>query len=433
MKKLHSLTMVCSLAFALMPFGTNRCQESGGPKAAIDLVRDLIHSRENVSYVISTSSFDQPIVPQILDDDKVRYFLEFNRLELKEKEFPLSTADKLNGAEQRHEFLFVADAIRLCRLPTTTSTPAWSQWIDANKPIIRVLVERQNGKNLVRPFVMTPLGWADIPLVSKSSLKEAGQQQEALVRLLSVKTAWKGTYREAGTKHDITVKISAINPRNAAIHGTVEFLNPKAVMTFIGSIEDDTLVLSHMEVPESDKHQLLADQYWKLKLSKTGFIGHTNNRYSEIELAQARFDPVPEAQPSPQNILADKRVLNVAPGSPDRKAVCDALRAHLASKYTTKKLPRPVVFQLHAIRIQGDHGYTESTPLFEDDSQAVPDYLPDIDYTHCLQRQNGHWRVIVDLSGSDVPSQADLKSLKQGFPSDFPMSLLSQSWQKLLD
>jgi len=91
------------------------------------------------------------------------------------------------------------------------------------------------------------------------------------------------------------------------------------------------------------------------------------------------------------------------PGSPERQAICDAMRAFVQAEYAEKTLPKPVVFKIDTLRVQGDFAYLECLPQFNDGSDAVPQYLPDIGYMHCLQRSPQGWKVSLDLSGTDLP------------------------------
>jgi hypothetical protein len=53
-------------------------------------------------------------------------------------------------------------------------------------------------------------------------------------------------------------------------------------------------------------------------------------------------------------------------------------------------------------------------------------------YIFCLQNQNRRWRVVIDLSRSDVPSAEEIQGIKQRLPSDFPMAVFSPDWRALL-
>ncbi|WP_395746580.1 hypothetical protein [Prosthecobacter sp.] len=118
-------------------------------------------------------------------------------------------------------------------------------------------------------------------------------------------------------------------------------------------------------------------------------------------------------------------------GSSERKAICDGLRAFLIQEYAEKKLPKPIVLKIEYLKVSGEYCFIECVPVFEDGSDAVPEYLPDIGYTHCLKRFNG-WHVILDLSRTDVPGAEEIAKIKKSFPGDFPMDLLTEDWRQIL-
>lgn len=119
------------------------------------------------------------------------------------------------------------------------------------------------------------------------------------------------------------------------------------------------------------------------------------------------------------------------PGSPERHAICDAMRAFVQAEYAEKTLPKPVVFKIDTLRVQGDFAYLECLPLFSDGTDAVPQYLPDIGYMHCLQRGPNGWKVILDLSRTDVPDTTEVRQIQQRLPPTFPHTLLSTFWRDL--
>lgn len=119
------------------------------------------------------------------------------------------------------------------------------------------------------------------------------------------------------------------------------------------------------------------------------------------------------------------------PDSPERKAICDAMRAYVQTEYAQKKLPKPVVFKIETLRVQGDFAYMECMPQFNDGTEAVPDHLPDMSYMHCLQREAKGWKVILDLSRTDVPDTPEIHQIQRQLPAAFPHSLLSIFWREL--
>jgi hypothetical protein len=121
------------------------------------------------------------------------------------------------------------------------------------------------------------------------------------------------------------------------------------------------------------------------------------------------------------------------PGSTERQAICDAARAFVLSKYATTPPPQPIVFKIDHIRVQNGYCNFEAIPLFKDGSYVSPKYLPDIAFNFCLQKIGNRWKVIVDLSRTDVPDATELQTIKRNFPKDFPISLLSPTWRDLFN
>lgn len=119
------------------------------------------------------------------------------------------------------------------------------------------------------------------------------------------------------------------------------------------------------------------------------------------------------------------------PGSTERKEICDGLRSFIISEYAEKKLPKPIVLKVEYLKVSGDYCWIEALPMFEDGSDAVPQFLPDIGYSHCLKRINVGWHVILDLSRTDVPDGDEVRKIRKSFPGDFPVSILPQFWQDL--
>jgi hypothetical protein len=120
------------------------------------------------------------------------------------------------------------------------------------------------------------------------------------------------------------------------------------------------------------------------------------------------------------------------PGSPERKGICDAARAHILAKDVTDPVPQPIVFKIDHLRVLDDYCNFEAIPLFKDGSHVAPKYMADIGLNFCLRKTGGDWKVIVDLSRTDVPDAAELALIKRRIPADFPLSLFSPTWRDLL-
>lgn len=121
-------------------------------------------------------------------------------------------------------------------------------------------------------------------------------------------------------------------------------------------------------------------------------------------------------------------------GSKERKAICDGARPFVFQNYIfSKKLPQPLLFQIHRIRVSGNYCSFEAVPVFKNGTAMDTDYVMDIVFNFCLKKSGGTWRVIYDLSSTDVPSDAELKRMWNDFPKDFPHRLIPEFWRNHFD
>jgi len=116
------------------------------------------------------------------------------------------------------------------------------------------------------------------------------------------------------------------------------------------------------------------------------------------------------------------------PGSTERKQICDAMRL-FAQAY---KAPKPVVFKIDRIEVLGKYGYFEGYALYADGGRVPENVLPDVVYHTFLKREDGGWRVIHDLTRTDVPSESEIVELRRKFPAEIPRELIPQFWRDLL-
>ena len=116
------------------------------------------------------------------------------------------------------------------------------------------------------------------------------------------------------------------------------------------------------------------------------------------------------------------------PGSPERKAICDAMRP-ATIKHASKPLPKPIVFKVDFMKVEGDFAGFAGIPAFADGS-AVEGYLPDAAYFMILQRIDGKWRVVVEDIRGDVPSDAEVAAFRRKLPAGTPEGVLPTSWRR---
>jgi hypothetical protein len=116
------------------------------------------------------------------------------------------------------------------------------------------------------------------------------------------------------------------------------------------------------------------------------------------------------------------------PGSPERKQICDAMRGFV----TADKAPKPVVFKIEQIKALGKYCHFQGYALYSDGSRVPENILPDVVYNTFLKREKGGWRVIHDLTRTDVPSESEIEVLRREFPAEIPRELIPRFWRDLL-
>lgn len=116
------------------------------------------------------------------------------------------------------------------------------------------------------------------------------------------------------------------------------------------------------------------------------------------------------------------------PGSPERKAICDAMRP-ATLKHALKTPPKPIVFKVDFMKVEGDFAGFEGIPLFADGSD-VSEYLPDVAYFMILQRIDGKWRVVAEDIRGDVPSDEEVAAFRRKLPAGTPESVLPAPWRR---
>lgn len=130
---------------------------------------------------------------------------------------------------------------------------------------------------------------------------------------------------------------------------------------------------------------------------------------------------------------AQQGVYTPEPGSAERRAICDGARVFVLKNYVPQKLPKPMVFEIERLKVQGKYCCITATPAFSDGSPMGTDYIMDIVFELCLEKKGNTWRVINDISSTDVPSKPQLKSMRASLPRDFPFALLPDYWRKTFE
>lgn len=90
-----------------------------------------------------------------------------------------------------------------------------------------------------------------------------------------------------------------------------------------------------------------------------------------------------------------------------------------------------VVFKIDHLNVDGAIAWFEGTPRQETGSYMPDGYLPDMDYCMVVQRTKSGWKVVEDLSRSDVPGDEELVGLKRRLK-DVPSSIIPKFCRNLL-
>ncbi len=116
------------------------------------------------------------------------------------------------------------------------------------------------------------------------------------------------------------------------------------------------------------------------------------------------------------------------PGSAERKQICDGMRQFVRAE----RAPKAVVFKIEQLKVLGSYCFFEGFALYADGSRVPESILPDVVYNTFLKRGKGGWRVIHDLTRTDVPSESEIRELRRDFPSEIPRDLIPPFWRDLL-
>jgi hypothetical protein len=124
------------------------------------------------------------------------------------------------------------------------------------------------------------------------------------------------------------------------------------------------------------------------------------------------------------------KVISPGKGSPERQAICDAVRDHIQAFHSKQKLPA-FLFVIEHLKTKGKAAAFQGYPVNADGS-PMGSALGDTVFSCLLTQEEGKWLVVVDLTRSDVPSADEVTSLRNGVPRGFPPDVLTDFWRKLL-
>jgi hypothetical protein len=121
-----------------------------------------------------------------------------------------------------------------------------------------------------------------------------------------------------------------------------------------------------------------------------------------------------------------------APGSPERKAICDAMRAHVLLPINHRALRQPILFRVEALRVEGAWAFFSGYPIYADGSSIPMEIFGDVVFETVLLKSPAGWKVVADLTRTDVPSAEETRAIRRSLPKDLPYSVLSKFWRDQL-
>lgn len=90
------------------------------------------------------------------------------------------------------------------------------------------------------------------------------------------------------------------------------------------------------------------------------------------------------------------------------------------------------LFKIEALRVDGRFAYFEGFFANADGTPSAVGTADDIVFNIFLKRDEKAWRVIRDLSRTDVPSEDEQKAIRRDFPREIPVSIIPAFWRKIL-
>lgn len=118
-------------------------------------------------------------------------------------------------------------------------------------------------------------------------------------------------------------------------------------------------------------------------------------------------------------------------GSELRNQITEAARQFLIRDLGKDAPKAPFLFVIEELKVSGRHAFFQGYPVNQDGT-AVPGFVGDTVFTFVLEKEREGWLVYTDLTRSDVPTDKEVRDLRQSFTADFPKEVLSDFWRNLL-
>ena len=108
----------------------------------------------------------------------------------------------------------------------------------------------------------------------------------------------------------------------------------------------------------------------------------------------------------------------------DMQSILDVVKTKVEKEYTISPL---------LVRYKDDFAYIQAIPIYTDGKYISTEYIVDEVYSLCFEKVDSQWKIIYELTRTDVPSDEQLQEIKNSFPAQFPKKLLSTFWKDMLE
>lgn len=107
------------------------------------------------------------------------------------------------------------------------------------------------------------------------------------------------------------------------------------------------------------------------------------------------------------------------------------VKPYIIEKYLYKKPLKPFKILVTYFNRDKKFASIKASAIYENKQLVENEYIEDVVFTLCIEKINNQWKVVFDLSRTDVPSAEEMNNIVDYFPNQFPKKLLPPFWQDL--